>query len=97
MELQDQVNLLYKRMAAMEAEIELLKKGGTSPSPSSPTRSIMDLKDIMEAKERKAGYIRNEFSAEVATGRHWSNEEKRQEYRKLRAEIRDLNNSIASL
>jgi hypothetical protein len=94
-DLQDQVNLLYKRMAAIEEKVSSLSKG--SPSPSSPTRSIMDLKDIMEAKERKAGYLRNEFSAEVATGRHWSNEEKRQEYRKLRAEIRDLNNSIASL
>lgn len=61
------------------------------------TRSIMDLKDIMGAKQSIADGIRNKWSAEVADGRHWRDEKHRQEYHKLKAEIRALNEQIASM
>ena len=61
------------------------------------TRSIMDLKDIMEAKERMAKEIRNRHCAEVAMGDQWDNPEHKSQYLKLRSEIKQLNNQIASL
>lgn len=61
------------------------------------TASIMGIKDIMEAKNKKADQIRNEFSAEVAMGRHWRDEQKKAEYVKLKQEIRALNDRLAAM
>ena len=70
MDLQKQLDLLYKRVAALEAA---LSRG--SPSPPSGSRSIMDIKDIMEAKQRVATELKNRHCAEVAMGNQWDNPE----------------------
>lgn len=89
---QHQLDDLFKRMAAIE---EKLNSWGVSPP--NPTRSIMDLKDIMLAKERVADEFKRHHASEVAMGLQWDTPENRAQYLKLRAEVRAINEKIASM
>lgn len=96
MDLQAQIDLLYKRMAAMEHEITSLKKGG---SPSSPGghRSLLDLKDILSAKKEISENLRLTHYSQEALGGHWDNEDYRREYLNLMKEIKSINARIAGM
>lgn len=56
--------------------------------------SIFELKSVMAAKETQAQDIRRKFCSEVATGDTWSDPLKREDYRKLRREIKEINVQI---
>ncbi len=58
--------------------------------------SVMDLKDIKEAKEQKASELKNKFCSEVATGNTWSSQRAREEYVTLRKSARELNDRISN-
>jgi len=96
MNVQEQIDLLYKRIAAIEAEVDVLKRGGF-PLPPSGTRSIMDLKDIKEAKQSLAARLKLKHTVEVATGTRWQDEDARNKYLELRAEIYGLEEQIANM
>lgn len=96
MDLQAQIDLLYKRMAAMEEEIRVLKKGG-SPSPPGGHRSLLDLKDILAAKKAVADHLMNTHYSQEALGGHWDNEDYRREYLNLMKEIKSINARIAGM
>lgn len=98
MELQEQVNLLWKRVAALEeklkinplsSSLEVEKNGGS--------RDAWVITKKMEAKERMAKELRDRHCSEVASGSLWDADFFREDYVKLRREIRALNEQLADL
>jgi hypothetical protein len=89
------MDMLEKRVFNLEYQVTLLlKRGTTSPGVS---RSIMDLKDIMEAKERQVEVLKA-YRYQVAGGEFkWTNEKARVKHGQIRKEIRELNNRIAGM
>ena len=67
--------------------------GGAGERP----RSVFELKTIKETKEQLATALRNKFATEGPLGMEWSDQGKRQEYAKLRAEIKALQQQIAGM
>lgn len=51
----------------------------------------MELTAIIRAKESMATEIKNKFSSEVATGRVWSDKDKKVQFFNMRKEIKELN------
>ena len=100
MELQEQVNRLLKRVEALEAWKESFKK---HPPPSlvatlsNGSRDAWVIAKKMEAKERMAKEMRDRHCSEVAFGPQWDEEGMREDYVKLRKEIRVLNEKLAAL
>lgn len=64
-------------------------KGQTKPS-------LLDLKNVIEAKKVEADRLKLEHSSEVATGVHWNDQNARKEWVKLRSEIKDINHRIST-
>jgi len=97
--MQEQINLLCKRMAGLESEIRILKQ---SP-PSLEKENAGGSKDAwliskkMEALERVAQGIKDRFSSEVAFGVQWDSPEKKKEYLGVKRQIKQLNGQLASL
>jgi len=58
--------------------------------------SVMDLKNVIEAKKIEADKLKLEHASEVATGTHWNNQDARKEWVKLRGEIKELNHRIST-
>lgn len=67
------------------------------PFNQGATRTIMDLKDVMAAKEKMAQDIKNRYSSDVAFGIQWDDQDKKLEYLKLKREITQLNARIAGM
>lgn len=61
------------------------------------TKSIMEMRTILQAKETLANQIKERWSSNAAMGLNWSNEEKRKEYISIRNEIKELNSRIANM
>ena len=103
--LQEQVNLLYKRVAALEAWKESFEKNPSSPSPShslvapliNGSRDAWLITKKMEAKEKMAKELKDRYCSEVAFGPQWDDDGVRSEYMKLKHEIRALNEQLAAL
>lgn len=72
-------------------------------SPLQPTvkgngaQSIFELKTVMAEKERLAVDLKDRYSSQGAMGATWSDQTKREDYRKLRSEIKGLQARIASM
>lgn len=66
-----------------------------APINGTKPKSVYELTKIIEAKESLAKSIRNKHTYEAASGVEWSNQEKRQEYRTLKAEIKTLTEQLA--
>ena len=99
-DMQKQLDLLYKRMAALEARMDMIQKGESSsppPSPSPSSRDVWFLSKKMEAMEKEAQIIKDKHSSDVAFGVQWDSPEYREQYFKLKREIRELNRQIAAL
>lgn len=60
------------------------------------TASVYELQTILKAKESTAQEIKGKFSSEAAMGTSWSDEGKREEWRKLRKEIKELTAKISN-
>lgn len=98
--IQTQLDNLYRRVAAMEQRISSLETSLERgvPSPPGPVRSILDLRDIMAAKERMAQELKDKHSSEVAGGWPiWDSVQHNVEYVKLKREIKEINRTIASM
>lgn len=100
MEVPEQVNGLLKRVEALEAWKESLEKH-SPPFPvttlSNGSREAWVLAKKMEAKERMAKEMRDRHCAEVAFGPQWDEEGIKEDYVRLRKEIRVLNEKLAAL
>jgi len=57
-------------------------------------RTILDIKDIIAAKEESAQALKNRFAFEEPTGLRWDDEVRRQEFVALRKGIRELKEEI---
>ena len=62
--------------------------------PPQRPQTVHELRTIFEAKERSAAALRRRHCAEVATGDQWTDEGARQEWIRLRREMRELNDRI---
>jgi hypothetical protein len=62
-----------------------------------PPKTAFHYKTVLEAKQRIADEIKNKYCLIVAGGKHWTNQDKRQEYSKIMSEIRQINEQIAAL
>lgn len=59
--------------------------------------SVLDLKNIIEAKRSLANSIKTKHSSEVAMGTSWSDPGKKQEFFKLHREMKTLETQIAQM
>jgi hypothetical protein len=80
------VKELAKRVEAIEA-----RGGGSSK------RTVWELTQIIEAKQKKNDELKRAFTIEVAMGTQWQMEEARLEYVKRRKEISELNEQLAGM
>ena len=80
------VTELCKRVDALES---IGGRGGK--------KTVWELTQIMEAKQKQNDELKRACTIEVAMGTQWQIEEARLEYLKRRKEIRDLNNQIAGI
>lgn len=62
-------------------------------SPRPPT--VFEMTKVLEAKESLAAGIRGKHCSDVAGGTSWDSEAKREEWRKIRSEIKELKERIA--
>jgi hypothetical protein len=69
---------------------------GPGPVANRP-KTPLDLKTIIQAKDALAGEIRKKFCSDTAMDAVWSNDAKKQEYFKLKREIKELNTQISSM
>lgn len=60
-------------------------------------RSILDLKDIINAKKELSDGLKAKFSSETANGRKWSNEDARARYVQLKKESSEITEKIAMM
>jgi Helix-turn-helix domain len=65
-----------------------------SPNRGRPL-SVLDLKDILKAKEERASELYRDASP-AALSTHWTSDEKRQEWIKVRKEIKQTKDKIAN-
>ena len=80
---------LGRRISAIE---DHLQRGGPERK-----KTVWELTRMMEAKEKEAQALKNSSSSEVAMGTQWDSPELRQEYIRLRREVKSLNHQIASM
>lgn len=92
----DDINLLVKAIQDLAARIDLLEQRIGSGG-SDKKRTVWELTKIIEAKEKEAQKVKDGFSSDSPFGPQWSDESFRQDYIKLRKEIRSLNKEMASL
>lgn len=88
------INWQLKLPTWQQRERTLPAKSPAAEAPGRP-RSVWELKSVIEAKEKIAKALKDRHTYEAAMGVEWDNEAKKAEYRKLRAEIKELNNQIA--
>jgi len=95
-DLQTQINLLYKRVGALEDKVSSLQ---SSPSPPPPggSKAIWELTKKKEIREEMADELLKHRGEAAGGVFHWDNEDKRQQYIKLKAEIKALNAQLAAL
>lgn len=67
---------------------------GTSAQPA-PT--VYNLKSIIEAKQNRANELKNQHATEGPLTTDWDDDRSREEWVRLRGEVRQLNQKIASL
>lgn len=60
-------------------------------------KSVYEMTKILEAKEHLAGQIKDKYSSDGAMGATWNDETKHGEWKKLRGEIKALNEQIAGM
>lgn len=81
--------------AAVASEPEA--KAGGKANGLAPRLSILDLKDIIAAKQKVADDLKNVHSYEVAMGTEWSNQDKRREYKVIVREIKELTTQLSKM
>lgn len=79
-----------------EADGRPMKRPGYRCKSEQSKPSVLDLKNVIEAKKIEADKLKLEHSSEVATGVHWSDQEARKEWVRLRSEIREINHRIST-
>lgn len=92
MDTQQQINLMLKRIETLERQVAALERG-----PVRVSRTIMDIKDIIAAKEKMAERYRHKYCLEVAGGHKWTDDHIRRAYVELTRQIRKLNDQIANM
>jgi hypothetical protein len=80
------IDELSRRVSEIEA------RGG-----SGGKRTIWELNTIMEAKNKQAESLKNMHCKVVAMGPQWDSKEHFEEFKKLKKEIRAINEQIASM
>lgn len=73
--------------------LKTAKNGAGTRLEASP--SVWEITKVIEAKTELAKRLKNRWSAEVADGVTWSDQTKREEYVKLRFEIRELQKKVS--
>lgn len=63
--------------------------------PRTRKASAFDLKLVLEAKEKLAAELRHKHAYDGPFGLTWDNQQAREQYRRLKAETRNLNNKLA--
>lgn len=83
------IESLAKRIDAIEQRI------GGGDSGKQPT--VWELTKIMEAKDKESQDFKNLHSSEVAMGIQWDDMDSREQYIKMRREVRKISNQIGSM
>ena len=99
-DLQEQIHDLSRRIGVLEAKLRKLESQSSPPSPPPSSRGSGQawlLSKKMEAKQRILDEVRNAHYSETPLGGHWDNGVSREKYIKLKAEIKALNEQLASL
>jgi len=73
------------------------ERGGQSINSAVKPKSIWELKQQVEAKEKIKKSLFDRFCHESPTGNVWDNHKSHGEYLKLKLEIKQLNDEIANL
>jgi uncharacterized protein YdaU (DUF1376 family) len=74
-----------------------MENNGTKPNGNTArASSVFEMKTIMETKEKLAAALKNKFATEGPLSTDWSDQSKRAEWVKLRAEIKALQQQIGS-
>lgn len=60
-------------------------------------KSAFDLKTIIQAKNETAAQIRSKFCSDVAMGSTWSNTAKKEEFFKLKKEVKELTQQLSNM
>lgn len=92
----EDINKLVKAIESLAQRIDLLEQRIGSGG-SDKKRTVWELTKIIEAKEKEAQAIRNRHSFESVLGDQWDMDISREEYGKIRREIKSLNKELASL
>lgn len=92
----EDINKLVKAIESLAQRIDLMEQRIGSGG-SDKKRTVWELTKIMEAKEKEAQEIKNAHSFDSALGAQWDGDISRDEYCKLRREIRGINQEIASM
>lgn len=73
------------------------RQGETAAKSKSHSNRPMDLKIILEAKKTQAEELKAKHRSETAMGANWGDEQARQNYLKLRGEIKEITQKIGAL
>lgn len=74
-----------------------VKRQGETAAKAKGSNRPMDLKIILEAKKTQADELKAKHRSETAMGANWSDEQARQNYLRLRGEIKELTQKIGAL